>query len=215
MPLVARIVTTSEDGIARVYDTRTGQLSTTLATTSGSLKDAAFGDKGALVATAGTDGRARIWNATLGTLSPLVLGGSTPLASVAFNQGSTMLATGGVGIARVWRVGSTEKAPVGGVILDATINPAKPAMIGVASPVRRAYLWTRGTATLQPLGPRSSNGIAFSDDGKYVLTITRVPGQAPRTLVWSTSAPSGAPLGARRFVASRNRAVSSPLVLER
>jgi WD40 repeat protein len=196
-----RIVTTSEDGIARVYDTRTRDLSTTLATTSGSLKDAVFGDKGALVATAGTDGRARIWNATLGTLSPLVLGGSTPLASVAFSQGSTMLATGGTGITRVWRVGTPEKARVGGVILDATINPAKPAMIGVASPVRRAYLWTRGTATLQRLGSRSSNGIAFSDDGKYVLTITRVPGQAPRTLVWSTSAPSAGPLGARRFVA--------------
>ena len=104
-----RVVTTSEDGLVRVFDAATGGLVVSMPSGGGSVKQATFSNDGALVAGAGNDGRARIWNSTSGIPSLLLAGHAAPLSYVAFNHDDTRLATtSSNGSTRVWRI---ESAP--------------------------------------------------------------------------------------------------------
>jgi WD40 repeat protein len=61
-----RIVTTSSDGTARVWDAATGQVQLTLTGHTGWVRGGGFSPDGTRIVTAGDDGTARVWDAATG-----------------------------------------------------------------------------------------------------------------------------------------------------
>lgn len=91
-------------GVADVWDRRTGRHVASLAGHTGPLTDIVFSEDGRRVATASTDGTARIWDARSGAMLS-VLRGPVPAATgqVAFVPGGKQLVTTGYdGVVRVW-----------------------------------------------------------------------------------------------------------------
>ena len=92
------------EGVADVWDARTGERLFTLEGHSGVVSDVAFDAAGERVATAGTDGSVRIWDPRTGR-QQVVLQLGTPVAaeSVAFSpDGRRLVTTWEDGVTRVW-----------------------------------------------------------------------------------------------------------------
>jgi WD40 repeat protein/DNA-binding SARP family transcriptional activator len=97
-------------GLADVWDRRTGRHVATLAGHTGPLTDIVFDEDGRRIATASTDGTARIWDARSGTMLS-VLRGPVPAATgqVAFVPGGKQIVTTGYdGVVRVWTLDVVE-----------------------------------------------------------------------------------------------------------
>jgi WD40 repeat protein len=115
-----RIVTSSDDGTARVWrpDGRSLEI---LRGHKGPVTDAAFGrGKPSKVVTAGADGTARLWNALTGGSLAVLRGHRGPVNVAAFSpDGSRVLTAGDDGTARVWnaRTGAEQ------VVMDEYVKP--------------------------------------------------------------------------------------------
>lgn len=170
-----QILTTSRDGVARLWNTADGAQLASIALPGASVLSASFSPDGGHILTANSDGPAIIW--TLDGRRVLSLAGHVGgTQSAIYSPGGTRILTGGVqdGYPRIW------DATTGQQLLEITADTApdslgaflpEGALVGTASPERyNTELWDAGAAnflqalTVVHLGSR----IDFSRDGKRV-----------------------------------------------
>lgn len=187
-----KILTSSDDTNARIWDAATGRPLRILVARN-TLNAAAFSPDGTEVVTACEDGTAVIWNAASG--SPvLTLGtaGSAPVMSAAFSRDGTEVVTASSdGTATIWsRITGAELAVLsepGGVALnDAAFSPDGTEVV-TASLDGTARIWSTTTsAQLMLLGTPSGsdlNSASFSPDGREIVTA----GSGRTATIWDTS----------------------------
>ena len=95
------VLTSGEDGKARLFDARTGRLVHRLPHHS-AVTAVAFGRGGSLAGTAGADGTARIWQTASGRLLRTLHHGS-PVSSLSFSNSGDRVVTAGGRDVRVWQ----------------------------------------------------------------------------------------------------------------
>jgi WD40 repeat protein len=168
----SRILTSSLDGRARIYDARTSRLLGT-PIQGAPVTSAAFSPDGSLAATGGNDGAARVWEPRTGQLGSLVQHGA-PVRSVSLDRADSLLATAGGMSAKLWRVRD-------GALL-ATIPMAKPVTRAVFSPDGRLLAvsgndhetllvdTTRGRVVHRLDHGDRITSMAFSPAGKLLVT---------------------------------------------
>lgn len=109
--LGTRVVTASSDQTAKVWDTKTGKLVTTLIGHAAAIGTAEFSSDGSKVVTASYDGTARIWNASTGEEIHRLTGhqrdpsgweGRRVLSASFSPDGGQVLTVGVDGTARLW-----------------------------------------------------------------------------------------------------------------
>jgi WD40 repeat protein len=99
-----RVVTASDDGRARIFDVRTGNLLRVLGH-GAPIYSAAFNPKGTLVVTAGRDGAARVFRAGNGLSLSALRGHTAPIRRAAFSPDGKLIVTASDdGTARVFDV---------------------------------------------------------------------------------------------------------------
>lgn len=169
-PSGERIVTTSESGVARIFDARTGAMMLNLNASSGAVKDAVFSPDGAIAATVSNDGITRLWSSTTGAAYLTLVGHSAPLKTVSFGAGATSLATTDIGSnIDVWRIEPAVKETGLGTLLDAAASPDG-RTVAFASATRGVGLWTVGASRISWLTTRSGKAVAISPNGRDVAT---------------------------------------------
>jgi WD40 repeat protein len=98
-----RIVTASDDGTARIWDTQTGRSLHVLRGHTHRVTSAAFSTDGRLVATASRDGTARLWSADSGKSLHVLPGHAGEVSSAVFSpDGRLVITADRNGTARVW-----------------------------------------------------------------------------------------------------------------
>jgi WD40 repeat protein len=128
----ALVVTSSEDGTARIWDSRRGATLHVLRGHVGAVNDASFSPDGKFVVTAGHDGTARIWDVATGRALLLTGGNRGLLLAAAFSpDGRRIVIGGGDGAARVYRCGVCE--PRGELLSRAAAVLARPGVKQAAS----------------------------------------------------------------------------------
>src|SRR5262249_40513202 len=93
----SKVVTAGQDGVARVWDTRTGRLLATLPGKDGWLIDAELDPRGERVVTAGRNGTARLFTATGELLHELRTRGAEAQAGLwkaTFNRDGSLIGLG-------------------------------------------------------------------------------------------------------------------------
>jgi serine/threonine protein kinase len=107
-----RLVTGSDDGTARLWDTTTGELTLPLLVHGQWITHASFSNDGRLLVTGGMDGSAHVWEVATG-LAVCRLAERTALVwSAAFSEDGSRVVTAGLdGVTRAWNV--VTGAPVG------------------------------------------------------------------------------------------------------
>jgi WD40 repeat protein len=103
-PTGTRLATTGRvDGLADIWDARTGQRLVTFAGHTGLIYDVAFSPDGSRLATAGLDGTVRQWDVESGSQTLVLRGHNGLVSAVAFSPDATKLASvSGEGTVRVW-----------------------------------------------------------------------------------------------------------------
>jgi eukaryotic-like serine/threonine-protein kinase len=97
------VLTAGDDGLARLWDARTGHPAGLVLNHGSVIRAAAFSPDGRTVLTAGDDGLARLWDVQTGQPTGPVLRHDGPILTAAFNVDGGTLATGGRdGTARLW-----------------------------------------------------------------------------------------------------------------
>jgi WD40 repeat protein len=97
-----RLLSASEDGTARIWNTADGKLEHTLSGHGEAVNSAAYSPDGRRVVTAGADGTVRVWHVGDGR-SVIMHGHAGPVRSVAFNRdGDRVVSAGQDGTVRVW-----------------------------------------------------------------------------------------------------------------
>ena len=99
----ARVLTTSWDGTARVWDAATGAGLVSLAGHAGWINNAAFSPDGARIVTASWDKTARVWDAKTGAALATLSGHTGPVGNAAFSpDGSRIVTASNDDTARIW-----------------------------------------------------------------------------------------------------------------
>jgi WD40 repeat protein len=99
----SRIVTASEDGTARIWETETGRELVILRNRDGPVESAVFSPDGRQVVTAGFDGVARLWTTETGHLEALLDGQTGTVNAAVFSpDGRRILIAGADGTAHLW-----------------------------------------------------------------------------------------------------------------
>jgi len=108
-----RIVTTSEDKTARVWDAATGVELAILRGHAGAIYGAAYSADGSRIATASADKTARIWDATTGRQIAVLDGHTDRVLAIAFSPDGTRIATASADrTARIWDARSAAQVTV-------------------------------------------------------------------------------------------------------
>lgn len=172
-----RVATASSDKTAKIWDTSSGRLVTTLNGHTDRVNGIAYSPDGRRIATASEDGTARLWDATNGREVLCIRGNSGQMNGIAYSPDGRRLATANSdGTAKVWDADSGRllatmyghTAPITGVVYGP--NGAR---VATASADRTARIWDAhdGHPLITLRGHSDSvNGVAFSLDGKVVAT---------------------------------------------
>ena len=187
-----KILTSSDDTNARIWDASTGRLLRILVAIN-TLNDAAFGTDGTKVVTASEDGTAVVWDAASG--SPILTlrePGRAPALSAAFSPDGTEVVTASSdGTARIWSTITGAQLivvsePGGAAINDAAFS-ADGTEVVTASSDGTARIWSTATGgQLMLLGTPSGSDLtsaSFSPDGGEVVTA----GSGRTATIWNTS----------------------------
>jgi WD40 repeat protein len=172
-----RIVTTSADRTARIWDATSGEPVTAPLRHEAPVVHASFSPDDQRVVTAGADGTVRLWNAVTGEpiVKPL-LHPKGVVRAVFSPAGDQILTAGADGAARIWNATSgelvTPPLPHDGAILDVAFSPDG-RLVATASSGNAARVWN--AASGQPVTPLLAHAgivtsISFSPDGTRVLT---------------------------------------------
>ena len=171
-------ITAADDGLARVWDTRTGQPAGPPLEHGGPVKFAVLAPDGAAAATAGRDGTLKVWDVRSGKVT-FSTGLAVQYTGLAYTpDGSRLAASGAAGRVRVWdpAAGKEVSTIVAGQFADRTCGLAFSPdgaryVTGSSDGTARVF----DTATSQPAGPLLKHGgpvrgVAFAPDGKRVAT---------------------------------------------
>lgn len=181
-----RILTTSTDRTARVWNAATQELMLILRGHDDSVSHAIFDNSGTRIATASEDGTIRLWGATSGNPLAVMSGHSGALSRLTFSaDGERLLSGGNDGTARIWEVGKPRqvrelRSRLGGDdrridrVLDVAFSPDAQ-FVATASEDETARIWR--TDDGQPVASlqghtESVSSVAFSPDGSRLLTIS-------------------------------------------
>jgi WD40 repeat protein len=96
-------VTAGDEGVLRIWDTRTGRLIAARKGHRGPIVDARFSPTGHLVVTAGVDGTARLWRSDGRPVGPFLPPSKGPVSAASFSPDGAFVVTAEQGVARVWR----------------------------------------------------------------------------------------------------------------
>lgn len=184
------VLTGSEDGTARLWDTETGRTLAVLTGHSKEITSARFSPDGKTILTGSHDKTARLWDAQMGKEKAKLEGHTGPVMSVCFSPDGKTALTGSLdGTARTWSADTGKekvafKGQMGGVVCACFSPDGKTVLTGsgtlftssekiIGGGGHTAMLWDAETGkekvTLD--GPRGSAASAcFSPDGKTVLT---------------------------------------------
>jgi WD40 repeat protein/serine/threonine protein kinase len=175
-PDASRIVTTSYDGHARVWDVESGDPIFKLAGHTSGLSIANYSPDGSKIVTASSDHTAAIWDATSGELIHLLKYGTEPLNYAEFSPDSQWVVTAGESQSRIWN--ATTGEPQGlpllheGFIRTARFSPDGLRIL-TCSFDQTARLWDARTG-LPLSGPFHHDGYvfsaSFSPDGNRIVT---------------------------------------------
>jgi WD40 repeat protein len=170
-----RLLTTSYDGTAKIWDARSGAMLGTLAGHTKPVWDGAFSPADDLIATASEDGTARLWT-TKGEAKLVLTGHQAGVRRVAFSgDGTRVITVSDDQTARVWEIASGREiarlsGAFGTAALDAAGERAATAGIGkdftsrLWDPAEGKQLrqWNDAQGTI--------TGLAFSNGGKQLLS---------------------------------------------
>lgn len=170
-------LTGSEDGTARLWDTRSGEELRALIGHEGSITSVAWSPDGRLVLTASADTTARLWDAQTGTEVRRFSGGTAQVSSVVFSaDGRYALGASEDGSARLWEVETGAElqmfVPQADVATSAALSPdGRYAMLGYSDKTARLLDIQSGELVLSLVGHTDRVlSVAFSSDGTRILT---------------------------------------------
>jgi WD40 repeat protein len=184
------VLTGSDDGTARLWNTQTGR---TLAVFTGHTREitsACFSPDGKTILTGSNDNTARLWNAQTGQEKAKLEGHTGPVMSVCFNPDSKTALTGSLdGTARTWSTETGKEkvafrghaggivcvcfSPDGKLVLtgNGTVFTSSRKVIGGGDHTARLWDAETGKEKFNLKGDRgSASSACFSPDGKFVLT---------------------------------------------
>ncbi len=171
------IVTGSADKTARIWDTATGTLRTTLIGHGGGVGGIAFSPDGTLIATASNDKTARIWSTATGAPRQTLTGHDGSVWSVAFSPDGTLIATTSQDkTARIWntitgKLRTTLKGH-GGEVSGVAFSPDG-TLIATTSQDKTIRIWNTATGALRTTLKGHEDWVlrvAFSPDGTLIAT---------------------------------------------
>lgn len=173
----ARIVTASNDGTARLWETETGNLVKELKGHTAVVRSALFSPDGRLIATASNDGTARLWEADSGRELTTLQGHTKEVRTARFNPDGTRLVTASDdGTARVWDTATGHEVVAAlrahsGVVTYAAFS-GDSASVVTAGTDGTARVWNLATGNHLLLEGHENevNMAAFSPDGELVVT---------------------------------------------
>ena len=173
----SRLVTTSEDHTARIWDTRTGQQLGPSLEHDDSVLMAAFSPDGKRIVTASEDHTARVWDVATGHAIGVPMQHIDDVRSARFSPDGKRIATGSAdGRARLWDAASG-KPLTNPVVYHSTVfsvrfsADGKQLLVASADGVAELLDATTGQRLLHPM--RQNNSVftaVFSSDGNRILT---------------------------------------------
>lgn len=205
-----RVVTASDDRTAKVWDAAAGTLATTLEHQDAVIA-VAFSPDGTRVATASRDHTARVWEVASGAPITVPLLHPGAITSLAFSPDGKQVATASEDrTARLW--GATMKTRVTVTLPHRSpIQSARFSTDGsrvvTAGDDHMVRVWDvrTGAPMTPPFGDRGPLTVAFSEDGRWVVTARKKPpikeSEQSEVTVWDptvwdvmTGRPAAAPL---------------------
>jgi WD40 repeat protein len=173
----SKVVTTSDDQTARIWDPRTGDQVAVLRGHQGPVYNAAFSSDGSRIVTASDDRTARIWDTATGKAIAVLTGHQDVVHSAAFSpDGSRIVTASDDHTARIWDTATGKET----ALLSAHLGEVNSAAfsrdgsrIVTASDDSTARIWDAGTG--KEVGVlRGHQGLvytaAFSPDGSRIVT---------------------------------------------
>lgn len=177
-PDSTRIVTAGGDGLAQIWEARTGQPLGPPLRHIGAVNHATFSPDGGRIATCESEAGLRLWAAESGELLREIEP-TQRWRCVQFSpDGRHVLAGGTHQVAQAWEVasGTPVMPPVwhGGAVNGVTFSPDGRTFLthGIASQVG-VWNFPRGDQAVPPLfpgGPHLVGGVEFSRDGRFILS---------------------------------------------
>ncbi|MDE2250412.1 MAG: hypothetical protein KGL25_03290, partial [Gammaproteobacteria bacterium] len=175
----AKILTSSEDGDARVFDARTGRLLLLLPGLSwraSTLYGARYSRDGERIVTASTDHTARVWDAATGAVLRVLSGHNSILWDAAFSPDGTRVVTGAAdATARIWAMAGAAPSMIlrsADHVNDAEYSPDGSRIV-TASDNGSAGIWDAGNGreVARLVGHTAAvNSAVYSPDGMHILT---------------------------------------------
>jgi hypothetical protein len=171
------LASAGDDGVVRLWDTRTGALRRDFFGVADRVLSVAFSPEGSALASGGDDGVVRLWDTGTGALQHELRALADGVSSVAFSPDGSTLASGyGNGAVRLWDTRTAEKR----VEMTAhTVRVTSVAFSPDGSTVAggggdgKVRLWDAGTGGLRrelPALARRVPSVAFSPDGSTLAS---------------------------------------------
>ncbi len=170
-----RVVTTSEDTTANIWEAASGKELLTLKGHTNPISSMAFSPDGQRIVT-GSDYTAKVWDAASGKELLTLKGHSAGITSVAFSPNGRRIVTGSYGTAEVWEAASGKELLTlkghGDWIYSVAFSPDGRRIV-TGSYDQTAKIWEWASAqellTLKGHGDRI-HSVAFSPDGQRIVT---------------------------------------------
>lgn len=176
-PQGERILTTSNDGTAKIWNTYTTELLQSFEGHDGFVKSASFSNDGGRIITASTDKTAKIWNAQTGELLHTLKGHDGWFESALFdNDGKKAITTSVDNTVKIWEVKSGKLIRT----LERHGNELRSASFSrdgkyiLTAPLDTAMIWNAKNGDFvrkfKEHDHYALNNASFSPDGKLVVT---------------------------------------------
>ncbi|BDA67787.1 WD-40 repeat protein [Calothrix sp. PCC 7716] len=171
------IVTASDDKTAKVWETTTGKLVSTLTGHSSNVRNANFSPDGKTIVTASNDNTAKVWETTTGKLLSTLTGHSSNVRNANFSpDGKTIVTASDDNTAKVWETttGKLVSTLIGhsSNVRNANFSPDGKTIV-TASWDNTAKVWETTTGKLVSTLTGHTfyvNNANFSPDGKTIVT---------------------------------------------
>ena len=187
------MVTAGVDKTARVFAIPSGRPVTVLRGPADELEDAVFSPDSRLVATASADGTAALWNVHTSETAIVLHGHGGALFTVAFSpDGHSLVTSSEDDTARLWPVPALQVFGGGHRQLNtAVFSPdGRFVALGGEDGDARIYRTVDGRqVAVLAAGDTAVDSVAFSSDGRHILTAGLTAGQTGVARIWDVAAP--------------------------